>query len=45
MTTLINTHRHGDHTNGNHLLGARAIIAQSGWLDVLHSGHPLRCPA
>jgi len=33
VTTLVNTHHHGDHTNGNHLLGAQVIVAQSGCRD------------
>jgi cyclase len=28
-TTLVNTHHHGDHTNGNGLLGRATIIGQS----------------
>ena len=35
VTTLINTHHHGDHTNGNHLLGAQVIVAQSGCRELL----------
>ena len=27
VRTLINTHHHGDHTNGNHLFGAATIVA------------------
>ena len=41
VTTLVNTHHHGDHTNGNHLLGAQVIVAQSGCRDLLaRSGGP-----
>ncbi len=35
VTTLVNTHHHGDHTNGNHLLGAQVIVAHSGCRDLL----------
>jgi cyclase len=35
VTTLVNTHHHGDHTNGNHLLGAQVIVAQSGCRELL----------
>lgn len=30
VTTLVNTHHHGDHTNGNRVLGAPVIVAQAG---------------
>jgi len=29
VTTLVNTHHHPDHTNGNGLLGARVIVAHA----------------
>jgi cyclase len=35
VTTLVNTHHHPDHTNGNGLLGATAIIAHASCRDQL----------
>jgi len=42
VTTLVNTHHHGDHTNGNRLLGAQVIVAQTRCRDLLarHDGPP-----
>ena len=35
VATLVNTHHHGDHTNGNHLLGAQVIVAHSSCRELL----------
>jgi cyclase len=41
VTTLINTHHHGDHTHGNHLFGAVTIVAHERCRDeVLAAGVP-----
>jgi cyclase len=41
VTTLVNTHHHGDHTHGNHLFGPATIVAHERCRDeVLAAGVP-----